>query len=80
MVRKVSVWFGMGHYAMQYISTLVLLRSLLCLWLNTERHEKKFYCCIDGRLPGAGISCDMMKVDFVNFIARPRNRGEMALY
>jgi len=46
----------MGHCAMQYISTLVLC-SLLCLWLNTERHEKKFYCCIDGRLPRAGIFC-----------------------
>jgi hypothetical protein len=57
MVRKVSVWFGMGHCAMQYINTLVLLHSLLCLWLNTGRHQKKFYCCIDGRLPRAGISC-----------------------
>lgn len=57
MVRKVSVRFGMGHCAMQYINTLVLLHSLLCLWLNIERHQKKFYCCIDGRLPRAGISC-----------------------
>jgi len=57
MVRNVSVWFGMGHRAMQYINTLVLLHSLLCLWLNKERHEKEFYCCIDGRLPRVGISC-----------------------
>jgi hypothetical protein len=57
MVRNVSVRFGMGHCAMHYISTLVLLRSLLCLWLNTERHEKKFYYCIDGQLPREGISC-----------------------
>lgn len=41
MVGKVSLWFGMGHSAMQCINTLVLLRSLLCLWLSTERHQKE---------------------------------------
>lgn len=70
MVRKVSVWFGMGHCAMQCINTLVLLRSLRCLWLNTEGHQKKLYCYTDGRL----------KVDFANIIERRSNRSEMALY
>jgi hypothetical protein len=42
MFRKVSVWFGMGDFALQYVNTLVLLHSLLCLWLDTERHDKSF--------------------------------------
>jgi hypothetical protein len=40
MVRKVSVLFDMGHFAMQYVNTSVLLHSLLCLWLDTEGHGK----------------------------------------
>ena len=36
IVRKVSVWFGMGHCAVKYVITLVLLCSLHCLWLDTD--------------------------------------------
>jgi hypothetical protein len=39
MVGKFSV-FGLGHFAMQYVNRLVVLHSLLCLWLDTEGHEK----------------------------------------
>lgn len=73
------VWYGaLCHAVHQHIGVVAIPALLMAEHRKTSNKVLLLHWWQVAK--GRHFLCDMMKVDFVNFIIRPSNRGEMALY